>query len=317
MNKIVTIFLLFPFCLHAQMLFIRMNATDNFGVGYYNNFIPGPPGRPDTTKALYDFITTKTTVRVAFSVQGTPFDNGFKYKPFQLWPDTIVLRKGVYYQGAVTITLLGLDDSSLYAVSFFGSRDRTDGQGNVVAFGTQSIGTITDGNVDKFAQFYKLAPSKGKITFTLRPGKAYTYLNLLTIDGVQKHGPVHAVITADSTTINSPNSIIRLSTDSSKGGPLNEAWAQMAGPTVALFTGVGTHTWISGLFPGSYRFRVFLTDTLGRYDSAFVTIKVNAPKLPPCPVCVVCPAPRTVVGMTLQLINGVLVPKFTYSDGKP
>lgn len=127
--------------------------------------------------------------------------------------------------------------------------------------------------------------------------------------------PLHARINIDSSIINSPNSIVHVNTDSSTGAVASVQWLQRSGPTIAIFTPVaGSTFYISGLFPGSYTFEVVLNDSAGNVDSTFVSVAVKPIYIPPCPVC---PAPRTVTGITVVFINGIATLKFTYSDGNP
>ena len=133
--------------------------------------------------------------------------------------------------------------------------------------------------------------------------------------------PLITKITADSTTINSPNSIVRLNTDSSKNAiGIGQSWMQLSGPTNAIFTpGMGTTMFVSGLFPGTYKFQASMMDS-SRFSQDSITITVNPVKIPPCPTCpppIVCPAPRTVTGFTFTIVNGAPTFKFTYSDGNP
>lgn len=136
--------------------------------------------------------------------------------------------------------------------------------------------------------------------------------------------PPIARINIDSSVIHNPNSFVRVNADSCVRAASYQ-WVQFSGPTAGIWTAIGgtahkADMLISGLFPGTYVFGLYVNDSLLRMDSTKVIVTVNPVVCPTCPVCpppIVCPPPRTVTGVTVVMVGGVPTLKFTYSDGNP
>jgi hypothetical protein len=108
---------------------------------------------------------------------------------------------------------------------------------------------------------------------------------------------------------------------------LTYSWAKVSGPGLTTITNSTSASAVaSGLQAGVYVFQLTVTDNNGLSASAQVTITVQAapvvcPTCPTCPpvvncppavVCPVCPAPRTVV--SISIVSGSVI--ITFSDGK-
>jgi hypothetical protein len=327
MKKLLAVFLLLSSLISwGQYINVRINPSnfpDNFSNSMWNNWkMKGIGYLRDTSSAFIDMFGNQTTVRAIMSNDGTGFDNGVKYSSNAPLTQDSVLRKGIYISEAGTVTLTSLNDSSVFSISLYASRDRTDSQSTIFSVGNQSITILTDKNLTKAATFNNIAPTKGKIVVTFKQLKAYGYLNGFQIVGVMKHPPITAKLTIDSTIIHYPNSYVRV-TDVSTGKGINvNQWFMVSGPKSAIFTPVGTGTnsiLISGLVPGTYKFGEIISDSLGNTDSTTIgttmlaAICQTCPPVVICPVCPVIPPPRTVTGITWTAA-GI---KFTYSDGKP
>lgn len=127
-----------------------------------------------------------------------------------------------------------------------------------------------------------------------------------------------ARISIDSATINNPNSFVRVNADSSLRA-VTWQWVQYSGPSAAIWTPIaGTphkaDMLVSGLFPGTYVFGLFVNDSLAQMDSTKVIVTVKPVYIPPIP------APRMVTGIQIT-INGqvftipLIGAKFTFNDG--
>ena len=137
----------------------------------------------------------------------------------------------------------------------------------------------------------------------------------------------HAVLTLDSSVINYPNSVVHLSASGSyaTNGKIvaGDFYLDSGDKKVILSPSDSEGVCASGLRPGSYRFKLVVTDSLGNKDSAYATVRLNAVVIPACPVCpppVVCPPQRTVVGIQITLYGAIInIPlvgtKISFSDG--
>lgn len=328
MKKLLSILLLsWSMASQAQYVNIRLyDGVDSFRNDFWNNWKTKGIGRPnDTSQAFVDISQYPTKIRAILGNDGTVFDNGKGYKVGNTWIADTVLRKSVYNSEPISFTLTGLDDSSIYSVSFYASLYKLSGESTDFTTGNQSVTVLTDTNSFRTASFTNLSSKAGRIVFSIAPNKLYSALNGFTIIGVPKHKPVTARIMVDSAIITSPNSIVRV-TDSSLGNRRSLEWMQLTGPTPAIFTSVSDRGWlISGLFPGLYSFKYLVSDSLGNTDTAFLAVNVKPVFIPPCPVCppvVICPPRRTATGIQVTL-NGIPfnIPiagtKITYSDGNP
>lgn len=313
----------------AQYINVRIwpVKVDSFQNSFWNNWGTYRGIQNDTSHAFRDFFLNQTKIRAVLGDDGTNFDNGIGYRSGQTWlPDT-VLRVGMYGTGKIPLTLINLDDSTIYTVTFYGSRQRTDSQSTRFSYGSQAVSVLTDTNTTRAAVFTGLAPVKGTLAFSFVNVRTFSYLNAFSIVGVPRHLPIRAKIGIDSTLINYPNSVVRV-VDSSTGAGINSTgWYQVAGPSTAIFTQYTSQAaFISGLVPGNYRFELLVHDNVGNTDSAFVNVTLKPvfiPIPPPCPACPLCPPPvvcpplRTATGVLFTDVNGIPVLKFTYSDGNP
>lgn len=84
-------------------------------------------------------------------------------------------------------------------------------------------------------------------------------------------------------------------------------WKQISGPTTAiLVTPAASQTVVRKLSPGTYTFSLTVTTKHG----AVLPSTMDQVSVAPQPA-----APRTVVKISFQLINGVWTPSIVYSDG--
>lgn len=308
MKKALTILLLFPLLLPAQYINLRIGQLP-FSNPLWNTWKTASKNN-DTSGYLKDFSHNLTKIRVAFSNSGTPYDNGINYLTGKSsYPDTVT-REGIWWQTtAPTMTVLGLDTGSMYSVTVFASRNRTDLQGDIVKIGVSSISFAADTNGTRVAAFPALKTATGQLVFSLGLLAQYTYVNAVQLIGTPKRSLAHAVISIDSTVINYPNSVVHMNPDGSTG-TLAANWSQVFGPSGALFSKFGSSTiYVSNLRPGIYMFELMAQDSIGISDSAFMTVYVNPPK------CPVCPAPLKVVGYIVTLTNGIFAIKAQMSDG--
>lgn len=135
--------------------------------------------------------------------------------------------------------------------------------------------------------------------------------------------PLHARIWVDSLTIHYPNVAVHL-VDSSAGKHNHTSWGATAYPAgfPGLFWGGITFgdMLLTNLVEGSYKVQLVIGDDQDNTDTAVVNIRVYGP--PACPAPIICPAPRKVVSIQVQLF-GVMVPipvdaaKISYDDGNP
>lgn len=315
--------LIFPMILPAQTVYVRIQKNIQYKNSFWNNWKPVEGKLNDSSQVFQDWFNNPTKVRAVMGQSGTLFDNGPVYRIGVAFLGDTVIREGIYNSGIIAFTLVGLDDSSVYTMSFIGSRDRSDQQATLFKYGTQSASIMTDTNTVRMATFSNLAPKGGKLVFSFQQVKDYNYLNAFQLTGVPKHG-AKAHVESDSATINYPNTRVNLNATGSTwaGGDTIVQWMQVAGPNAAIFTSAskyGVNMVVSGLIQGDYKFSLYVSDPIGNLDSASVAVHVNGPKpCPVCPVCpppVVCPLPRTVTGMTFNPVTGAIT--FTYSDGKP
>lgn len=311
----------------AQTVFVRIyDGTGPFTNPFWNNWKSKGTGK-DTSQTFFDITGNQTKIRSILPDPVTTFDNGSPYLPNQTIALDTALRKGVYESGFSSFSFIGLDDSAKYTITLVASRNRTDPQTTSFSTLKDTVRILADTNGSRLATFTGLRSTSGKITFSWYNygTSTYAYLNAFTISATPKNGP-KAVIQIDSTTITGPNSLVHVNA----GKSLNMAyyqWLQTAGPSRAIFTSdTGRSMVISGLFPGTYTFQLFINDSLANTDSAFVSVTVKpvlcpiCPTCPPpvvCPVCPICPAPRSATGMTGAFVNGVWTLKFTYTDGNP
>lgn len=295
----------------------------------------------DTSQYLLDMLGNKTKMRVVLSNSGITFSNapGATYSgtafdqliPYlttygSYYPDTIVLE-GIYQSAGWTATVIGLDSLTSYSVTFFGSRDRIDGQGDKFTYGKVTDTLNVDTNSRRIAVFNGLLPTAGQLSFTIASLSSFSYLNALQVVGTPYVSAAVAKIGIDSTVINYPNSFVHM-TGIKSTGVLDSAysWSQVSGPSPAIFTSQGDSMVMSGLRPGTYKFRLMVNDSAFISDSSFVSVTVNgAPACPicavcpvcpapvVCPVCPICPAPRTVKGVSKDEITGIIT--ITFSDG--
>lgn len=315
MKVSITIILwVITFASSAQYInvWIRPQGAAAYNNSFWNNFsLKGIA--TEISQPLQDIVQNPTGITAQLSSKSgeNAFDNGPGYKAGTLYlPDTVI-RGGVYFTDSAKLQLSGLNDSVAYTITFYASRNRTDGQKTVISSGTVTATIPTDTNTLRVAQFAGRSKG-GMLSFTLKKGKDYLYLNAFTIMGLPKKNTVKAVIKADSLNISYPNTKIFVTSDSSIGCPCGEQWVQLSGPNTALFNQYTVHqSVISGLVPGTYRFMMRLTDSLLNTDSS--TIAVTVAGL----VCPVCPPPRTITGFTPYSANGILLFKPTYSDGNP
>lgn len=291
----------------------------------------------DTSQYLIDMLGNKTKIRLVLSNSGTTFSNapGATYSgtafdqliPYlttygSYYPDTIVLE-GIYQTAPWTGTLIGMDSLTTYSVTFFGSRDRIDGQGDKLTIGKVVDTLNVDTNSRRIAVFNGLLPVAGKISFSVASLTSFSYLNALQVVGAPHVSAAVAKIGIDSTVIHYPNSFVHMTGINSTGVPdSGYSWSQVSGPSTAIMGSKGDTMIMSGLRPGVYKFRLMVEDSAFISDSAFVSVMVNGP--PACPVCAICPVcpppivcpvliPRTVTGISTNLLTGILT--ITFSDG--
>ena len=285
---------------------------------FWNNWVIN--AKPDTSAPFIDAMGNRTTIRATLSSYIAVFDNGAGYLGGKsIFPDT-VNRKGAYNSGIVTVTLTGLDDSSTYMLSFYGSRNRTDGQATIFSIAGQPADTLlTDTNTSRMATFSGLASTGGKIVIAMQNKATYDYLNAFQLIGRLKHPKVKARIWIDSTAIHYPRSFVKVTADSSTGA-VSTQWLVISGPAGAIFSPFGDTMYVAGLVPGFYGIQLTVQDSLGNLDSTVASVLVNgAPVCPVCPPPVVCPpcpplpAPRSVTGLNLDLFSGKAT--LTYDDG--
>jgi K319L-like, PKD domain len=339
MKRLLTILLLLPFLIRAQTINLRIGQLP-YSNPFWNSWKTANGMTKDTSAYLVDVFGNTTKLRIVLSNSGTAGDNTSSTQPYYLpgmgiYPDT-VLREFIYNSAPWTATLIGLDSNSVYSVSLFGSRNRTDGQVDAITCDDSLRYFITDTNTRRQAVFTGLKTDSGKLVFSIVNGTTYSYLNAIVISGVPLHSAAHARLWIDSTILNYPHSVIRLSGDSSTGVYANAySWSVVSGPSTPVFGGrpigdsIGDTMYVSGLQPGKYTFRLLVQDSAGITDSAFASVMVNA--VAPCPVCAVCPppvtcptcptcpvcppppAPRTVVDLSFDFFTHTTL--ITYSDG--
>jgi hypothetical protein len=83
-------------------------------------------------------------------------------------------------------------------------------------------------------------------------------------------------------------------------------WKQVSGPACTIVSPTASQTVIRKMTPGAYVFSMTATTKLGASQTVFNDQVTVLPA--PAP-------PRTVKKVTLELINGVWIPSFLYSDG--
>lgn len=294
--------LLLPAMTQAQII----NASFNNGTAWllpmYNDI--NLSDKTDTSQRMIDVFGNITPIRIVRPkalASGAFFDNGKGYLAGRsMYPDTVA-RYGSYNSGLVTWQVLGLDDSSSYDVTIYGSRARTDGQVFVISSGKDSVVQTADTN--KIGSLLRGLRSKGgKLSINIRARYIYSYVNAIQLIGTPKKLLIQSVPVPDSATIHSPNSIVKVASAST--GPVvpGVSLAQVSGPTKAIFSyGDAQHTFISGLFPGAYVFSMSVQDAYGNMSTATFPITVQEQPR------------RYVTGMTY--VNNILT--FLYSDGKP
>lgn len=330
--------LIYTLNLSAQTINVRFyDGVAPYTNSFWNNWKVKGAGR-DTSAAFTDLIGNVTKIRAVLDDSGTPFDNGTGYIAGQtMLPDTVI-RKGIYKTNLSNFTLIGLDDSAKYNLVIYPSRNRADSQTTLYVYAKDTISVLSNNNATRSASYVNLRSTGGQLNIKWFPKNGYAYLNAFTLTVIPKTHPT-AKIVADSTTISSPNSVVHLNGAQSLGKIVSQQWFQVSGPTKAIFTGDTAYRIImSGLFPGTYKFELYVTDSLLNSDSATVTILVKpvvvpavdsvaigkaylaahpCPGCPPpivCPICPVCPPPRTAT-ITLVYVNGVPTLKIVYSDG--
>ena len=328
MKKLLIIALLVPALLKAQIINLRFGQLP-FSNSMWNSWKTVSNVNNDTSAYLVDVFGNTTKIRVLLSNSGTAFDNLAGYLVGKgIYPDT-VLRQGIYQgQGiAWSVTLIGLDTTTVYSISLFGSRNRTDGQGDKISIPGDTITFRTDTNTIRTAEFDGLTTKAGQLSFRITDAYIYSYLNAITIHGNPRHSAAHAKIWIDSNAIAYPSSVVRLSGSGSTGGVGAASWS-IIGPSTVIFgqpIGGGSPDTIcaAGLRPGTYWFRLMVQDSAGIFDSSFASVTVLppvpcpvcavCPTCPTCPVCPVCPAPRTVTGIKKDLLTGIIT--LTFNDG--
>ena len=83
-------------------------------------------------------------------------------------------------------------------------------------------------------------------------------------------------------------------------------WKQVSGPTCILVSPTASQTMVRKMSPGTYVFSLIVTTKKGNS----LAQSGDSITVAPAPA-----APRTVIKVTFQLINGVWTPSFVYSDG--
>lgn len=308
MKRITAILLgLLPLLAESQYINTRLyNGVDSFYNSFWNNW-PTKVKVNDTSDYLKDVAGNKTKIRAVLTVAASQFDNGAGYMAGDtVSPDTVI-RKGVYYSQTFGINLVGLDTAYTYQLGFYSSRLKTDQQYTSFSIGKDSVTVLSNSNISESWLSGKYSPSSaGVLSIYISRKVTFGYINGFTIIGTPKTPPVTAVIVADSTVINYPNSAVRLK-DSSTGPVQNVQWMQVAGPSDAIFTpDSGNMIWLSRLQPGLYAFQLTVTDVNLFSSTATSWITVNGP-----------PAvkPRSVTGASWVFTNGVWVYKFYFDDG--
>lgn len=314
--KNLLLLLLFPVGLSAQTINVRLSdGSDNFHNAFWNNWTINV--KPDTSGYLIDVIGNTTKIRAVLQAYISIYDNGAGYLAGKsIFPDT-VLRRGVYNSGMVNLTLMGMDDSSVYDLSFFASVKGNPSEATSFAIGKQTDTLFADSNISKTALFSGIVSAKGIVVVVMRNTRVADFLNAMQIVGRPKHPTLKAVIRLDSTSIHYPRSFVIANADSSINSIGNQ-WS-ISGPSNVIFAPFGDSMYVAGLIPGVYRLKLIVQDTIGNMDSTFAAVTVNGvPACPApivCPICPICPAipaPRTVIGMVKDFFTGVTT--ITFSD---
>lgn len=134
----------------------------------------------------------------------------------------------------------------------------------------------------------------------------------------------HAILSVDSPIIEYPNSVVHLSARGSycENGKIvsGDFYLDFGDKRVILSPSDSEGVCASGLRPGTYTFKLVVTDSAGNKDSSYTSVLLNPVVIPACPPPVVCPPPRKVISIQVLLFGAVInIPvdatKINYSDG--
>lgn len=290
MNKVYKLFIPLSFLFfivsltqaNAQIINVRIYAGSNFFKNpQWNNWNIGSASTSKASTALRYIDGSLSTVTAVISNQTALSNNGASYGLGSIMCPDSVLQFCSYYTGKRTLTIKGLDNTAMYNIELYSSRNRTDGQKTVFTINGMSKTINTDRNFSYAAIFSSVMPQNGQLIIQLANTGLYNYLNgfkLIKIKNGQNAIIPPKTNAGQAQTVNLPsNTVILNGTLNSGSNPVaSVSWSQDSGPSTSLIKSPNSlSTVVSNLSNGVYTFRLTAIDVskVSSFSTVTVTVK--------------------------------------------